>query len=472
MKEGIVLSIFSNSKKAANKNQFNQKLISPMVLGSILNPINSSIISVALIPIGQAFGVSPSETAWLVSALYLATAIGQPVVGKLIDIFGPRILFLIATSLVGIASLMAIFAPDFWWLVAARVLLGFGTCAGYPAAMYLIRSESERTGEDSPASILTLLAIAGQTIAVVGPTLGGLLIEVGGWKATFFVNIPLSLACVILGYLRFPRISGDSIREKGENSTIDIIGILLFGITLITALLFLMNPSWHHVYLLIIAIIFAALFTVFELKNKNPFIDLRVLGGNTPLVLTYSRGLLAATVGYCFLYGYPQWLEKGRGLSPSQAGLLLLPMFLTSIIVSKTTGKSPAIRMKLIAGSSFQLIAMALLLFTNHSSNLVYLIFIAILFGIPQGLLSLANQNAVYFQASSKQMGASAGLLRTFMYMGAMLASSANGLFLKSNAITNGLHHLALFSVVVCLILIITLVDRSLKFVGKKTERS
>jgi MFS family permease len=472
LKEGIDLSIFSNTRKVGNKNQFNQKLIAPMVLGSILNPINSSIISVALIPIGKAFGVTPSHTAWLVSALYLATAIGQPVVGKLIDIFGPRILFLIATSLVGISSLIAIFAPNFWGLVVARVLLGFGTCAGYPASMYLIRSEAERTGEESPSSILTLLAIASQTIAVVGPTLGGLLIEVGGWQSTFIVNIPLSLACVILGYFRFPRDTGDSVREEGKNSSIDFFGILCFGITLITLLLYLMNPSWQNVYLLIIAIIFGIIFTVFELKVKHPFIDLRVVGGNIPLVLTYTRGLLAATVSYCVLYGYPQWLENGRGLSPSQAGLLLLPMFLTSILISKTTEKYPEIRMKLILGSIVQFIAMALLLFTNHSSSLVYLVVIAILFGIPQGILSLANQNAVYFQASSKQMGASAGLLRTFMYMGAMLASAANGLFLKSDAITDGLHHLTLFCLVIGLILIIiTQLDRSLSKIGENTHQ-
>ncbi|MGZ4159958.1 MAG: MFS transporter [Neobacillus sp.] len=468
MKEGRKLSIFSNNKKATNKNYFNQKLIAPMVLGSILNPINSSIISVALIPIGQAFGVSSTQTAWLVSALYLATAIGQPVVGKLIDIFGPRLLFLIATSLVGISSLIAIFAPNIWWLVVARVLLGFGTCAGYPASMYLIRSEAERTGEDRPTSILTLLAIASQTIAVVGPTLGGLLIEVGGWQSTFIVNIPLSLACVFLGYFRFPRVLGDSLRKEEKIISIDFIGILFFGITLISALLFLMSPSWHNEYLLMIAIISGVIFTGFELKIKNPFIDLRLLGGNTPLLLTYARGLLSATVSYCFLYGYTQWLETGRGLSPTYSGLLLLPMFLTSIIISKTTGKNPAIHMKLMVGSIVQFIAMSLLLFTNHSSSLVYLVVIAILFGIPQGILNLANQNAVYFQASSKQMGASAGLLRTFMYMGAMLASAANGLFLKSEAITNGLHYLAIFSLVICFILIITLLDRSLSKIGKK----
>ncbi|MGG3469082.1 MFS transporter [Neobacillus pocheonensis] len=462
------MSIFSNNRKAANKNHFNQKLIAPMVLGSILNPINSSIISVALIPIGQAFGVPSSQTAWLVSALYLATAIGQPVVGKLIDIFGPRLLFLISTSLVGISSLIAIFAPNIWWLVVARVLLGFGTCAGYPSAMYLIRREAERTGKESSTSILTLLAISSQTVAVVGPTLGGLLIELGGWQSTFIVNIPLSLACVFLGYFRFPRVLGNSFRNEEKIPSIDFIGIIFFGITLISSLLFLMKPNWHHVYLLVIAILSGVIFTGFELKTKNPFMDLRLLAGNTPLLLTYTRGLLSATVSYSFIYGYAQWLETGIGLSPSHSGLLLLPMFLTSIIISKTTGKNPAIHRKLIVGSIVQFIAMSLLLFTNHSSSLVYLVVIAILFGIPQGILNLANQNAVYFQASPKQMGASAGLLRTFMYMGAMLASAATGLFLKSEAITLGLHYLAIFSLVICFILIITLLDRSLSKIGTK----
>jgi MFS family permease len=153
---------------------------------------------------------------------------GQPVVGKLIDLLGPRLLFLIATSLVGLSSLIATFAPNFWWLVVARVLLGFGTCAGYPSSMYLIRSESKRTGVESPTSILTLLAISNQTIAVIGPTLGGLLIDLGGWQSTFIVNIPLSIACIILGYTRFPRGSSSSNEDKQNSPSIDYIGIGLF----------------------------------------------------------------------------------------------------------------------------------------------------------------------------------------------------------------------------------------------------
>ena len=83
--------------------RFPRHLLPPMMLGAILNPINSSIIAVALVPIGAAFGAPASQTAWLVSALYLATSIGQPLVGRLVDLFGPKRLFLIGAALTGIA---------------------------------------------------------------------------------------------------------------------------------------------------------------------------------------------------------------------------------------------------------------------------------------------------------------------------------------------------------------------------------
>jgi MFS family permease len=440
---------------------FNQKLIAPMVLGSILNPINSSIISIALIPIGKAFGAPPSQTAWLVSALYLATAIGQPVVGKLIDIYGPRLLFLISTSLVGISSLIAVFASGLWWLVAARVLLGFGTCAGYPASMYLIRSEADRTGEQSPAGVLTILAVANQTIAVIGPTLGGLLIEWEGWQSAFLVNIPLSIACILLGYLRFPR---NSMRDQEKQaSAIDFTGIIFFAITLLSALLFLMSPNRSTLFFLGISCVFGVLFSFWELRAKHPFIDIRIFAGNAPLLKTYARNLLTSVIAYSFIYGFTQWLEESRSLSPSGAGLLLLPMFVTALIVSSTTGKNPAIHSKLVVGGTVSLAVSVLLILIRNNSPIYILVAIVFLMGVPQGLLNLANQNAVYFQALPAYMGSSSGLLRTSAYLGAMLASAANGLFLKSGATTAGIHHLALFCTAIGAVLVgLTLLDRSI----------
>jgi MFS family permease len=442
---------------------FDRRLIAPMVLGSVLNPVNSSMIAVALVPIGVAFGAAPSETAWLVSGLYLATAVGQPVAGRLVDMYGPRRLFLIGTVLTGLAGILGALAPSLGVLVAARVLLGFGTCAGYPAAMFLIRSEARRTGRDSPAGVLTILAVASQTVAVIGPTLGGLLIDLGGWRTIFSVNIPLSVAGIALGLLRLPRVA-----PLGRTDRVDLPGIALFGGMLTAALLFLMSPRLGDLYLAGVAAVLAGGFVSWELRHREPFIDLRLLAGNMPLVATYVRNVLTFVVSYAFLYGYTQWLEEGRGLSASATGLVLLPMFAVAILVSTTTGRRPRVRGKLLVGGATQVLACALLLTLGATSAVWMLAALAVIIGIPQGLNGLANQNALYHQADPARIGSSAGLLRTCTYLGALIASAANGAFLSHGADTAGLHHLAGFVLgAAALFLAVTSVDRSLRRIGR-----
>ncbi|HEY0240362.1 MAG TPA: MFS transporter [Friedmanniella sp.] len=443
-----------------------------MILGSVLNPINSSIIAVSLIPIGRALGEPPSRTAWLVSALYLATSIGQPVAGRLVDLFGPRRVYLVGATLAGVAGLLGTFAPHLGFLVAARVLLGFGTCAGYPSAMYLIRSEARRTGHDSPAAVLTTLAVSAQTIAVIGPTLGGLLIGFGGWRTTFAVNVPLALACLVLGARRLPKRaaapSAPAAGGEARRADLDLPGIGLFTVMLTSLLLFLMSPHLAHWYLLPATLAAGAAFTLRERRASAPFIDLGVLAGNRPLLATYLRTLLTATVSYTFLYGFTQWLEDGRGLSATQAGLVLLPMFAIAIVVSVTTGRRAQVRGKLVVGGLGQLAACALLLLLTGRSPVWLLLAVVVVLGVPQGLLSLANQNAVYHQAVPERVGSSAGLLRTSTYLGAIVASAANGAFLAGGASTAGLHHLADFALAIAtLLLVVTLLDRSLAQVGR-----
>jgi MFS family permease len=427
----------------------------------VLNPINSSIIAVSLVPIGVAFGAPPSQTAWLVSALYLATAVGQPVVGRLIDLFGPRRMFLAATGLVGIAGVVGTLAPSLGVLVAARVLLGFGTCAGYPAAMHVIRSEAERTGHESPAGVLALLAISTQTIAVIGPPLGGLLVDLGGWRTTLGLNIPLSAAALILGAWRLPRAPAT---RRAAGPLIDVAGMLLFAGMLLALLVFLMDIEAAHAYLLAIAAAAGVAFALRELRTSDPFIDLRVFAGNVPLLLTYARALLAYVVSYSFLYGYTQWIEDGRGLSAATAGLVQLPVFATGIVVVAATGRRGGLRGKLLAGAAGQLVACTLLLALQPTSPIALLVVVAMAFGIPQGLNGLALQNSVYHQAATERIGASAGLLRTFMYLGAIVAAAAQGAFYGRSADTHGLHELAaLLIAVAALFLLVTVADRSLR---------
>jgi len=448
---------------------FDRRLIAPMVLGSVLNPINSSMIAVALVPIGIAFGAPPSETVWLVSALYLATAVGQPVIGRLVDMHGPRRLYLIGTALVGIAGVMGALAPSLGVLIAARVLLGFGTSAAYPAAMQLTRSEAERTGEDSPAGVLTALAVSAQTVSVIGPTLGGFLIGVGGWRAIFTVNVPLSVACLILGALRLPRMSKDK-DTAGTRRDVDPPGMLLFAVMLVSLMMFLTAPKLSEWYLPLLSAAAAVAFARRELRVPEPFVDLRVLGGNLPLVTTYIRQFLGYTTSYAFLYGFTQWLEEGRGLHASAAGLVLLPLSVTALGVSTLTGRREAVRAKLLVGGVVQIAGCAALFLVGSGSPVWLLLVVGAVLGVPQGLLGLAGQNALYRQAEPARIASAAGLLRTFMYLGALAASAATAAFFPHRADTPGLHGLALFmGIGSALLLAITLPDRSLRTLIPKT---
>ncbi|MEU0448808.1 MFS transporter [Streptomyces tendae] len=464
-----------------DKPGFDRRLLPPMLLGSVLNPINSTIIAVALVPIGRALGAPASQTAWLVSALYLATSLGQPVVGRLIDVFGPRRLFLLSTGLVGVAGVVGALAPDLGVLIGARVLLGFGTCAGYPAAMALVRSEAERTGRDSPGGVLTALAVANQTIAVVGPLLGGLLIAVGGWRTTFALNVPLAVAAVLLGLLRLPKASpkadpeaepeaepttrptGGTTRRGNLAARLDLPGMGLFAAMLVSLLLFLMNLHLRDWYLLALAAAAGAAFAVRELRAATPFIDLRVLGGNIPLLATYGRALVAYVVAYSFLYGFTQWTEEGFGLTPFHAGLAQIPMFLLAIGVSIVSGRSTSVRGKLLLGAVGQIVACLVILMLGGDSPLWMLLLVALIFGVPQGLNNLALQNSVYFQADPERTASSAGLLRTFAYIGSMVASSATAASFGQHADTGGLHRLAWVMLGAgVLYLLLTLFDRTL----------
>jgi MFS family permease len=442
--------------------KFDRRLIPPMVIGGILNPINSSMLAVALIPIGATFGVPPSQTAWLITGLYIATAVGQPVVGRLVDLYGPRTLYLIGTAVVGIAGLMGALAPTLGVLIVSRVLLGFGTSAAYPASMSLIRSEADRTGMDTPTGILSILSIANQVIAVIGPTLGGLLIGLGGWHLIFTINIPLSLICVILGMLWLPRRPRS--RAAGR---LDYPGIVLFTATLVSLMLFLMQPRVSHWYLAVLTVAVGAAFVLVQLRVVEPFIDLQVLGGNVPLIATYVRQVLAMVGSYSFLYGFPQWLEEGRGLSAPSAGLLMLPLSATAVLVIAITGRRAKVRGKLVAGSIFLVAAAIAPQFVGARTALVLLALVGVLAGLSQGLTGLANQNALYHQADPARIGSSAGLLRTFGYLGALIAAAANAQFFQHGATTAGLHELSLFLLVLaCLLVLVTVLDRSLVRIG------
>src|SRR5436305_7915560 len=94
-----------------------RSLVGTIMLGTLLNPLNSSMIAVALVRLSDDFGVTLATASWLVSAFYIAAAVGQPLMGRLADLFGPKRVFCAGWVLVAASGALAPLAPGFGWLV-------------------------------------------------------------------------------------------------------------------------------------------------------------------------------------------------------------------------------------------------------------------------------------------------------------------------------------------------------------------
>jgi hypothetical protein len=132
----------SNDSGERSPAPFGFRYMAPLVLGATLNPINSTMISTAIVPIADSLHASIAEAGWLIAVLYLTSAIAQPTMGRLVDLFGPRRIFLISLFLVAAAGVFGRLASSLTALVMVRVLLGIGTSAAYPAAMRIFRVQS------------------------------------------------------------------------------------------------------------------------------------------------------------------------------------------------------------------------------------------------------------------------------------------------------------------------------------------
>jgi MFS family permease len=448
---------------------FGFQFMSALLIGTLLNPLNSAMIATALVPIGRDLQVGPSSTAWLIASLYLAAGIGQPFMGRIAELYGPWKVNVAGLVLVAIAGLGGALAPGLGWLIAVRALLGLGTSASYPAAITMLRARAEETGAGVPGTVLGLISITSQASAVVGPALGGLLVGLTGWRSIFLVNVPLAVGGLVLGWLWLPRDRPRGVSPgragAGIGREIDVVGIVLFGAAMTTLLLFLMRLRPHPPYaLLAAAVAFFCALAWWELRRDNPFLDVRMLAHDRGLTLTYVRYALHWLIIYCVLFGLSQWLEEGRGLSPEATGLVTLPMAGVAVIAAAVVSPRVRVRGPMLLGTAAMIAGTFAMIALHGASPIVLLVLVTAVLGLPQGLGSVTNQAALYRQAPEDRMGSASGLLRTSQYFGAILQSSLIGVVFGARADDAALHDLApILGGLSVVLLLITAADRNLR---------
>jgi MFS family permease len=453
-------------------------LVLSVSLGTVLNPINSSMLAVALVPIAHAFGTSVTTASWLVSALYITTAVAQPTWGRIVDAGAGRRVFLAGACLVALAGAAAPFAPNIAFLIGVRVLLGLGTASAYPSALGIVRRAADQAGGEVPTGALGMLSFAAQVTNAFGPALGGLLVAVGGWQWVFLFNLPFVAVVFALGYHYIPQ---DPVPVPGASPRISIrkldpVGIVLFaGATgLGVATLLNVQAAAPLVASLAAASIVSGIaFVRWEQHTQTPFIPLSLFRANHALAASYARVAVFNTIFYAIYYGWPIWLERGRGLSTATAGLVTLPIAAVGAVSAMgaarlVRGRGP--RMILIIGSAVLTLGSIALLGVTAVTPIPVLIVMAMVLGIPNGFNSVGNQVATYSQAPASMAGVAAGLQQTSSYIGANIASALVGLTVAASGArghSGALHLMAgLLAAIAVSLLLEAITNRSLSESG------
>ncbi|OJV94752.1 MAG: hypothetical protein BGO39_23415 [Chloroflexi bacterium 54-19] len=432
--------------------------------GSTLNPINSSILATALLGIATGLNVTLAEATTLVAAVYLASAVGQPTMGKLATHFGPRRVFVSGMSVVAVGGLVGWLAPNIAWLLVSRLLIGIGTSAGYPTAMTMIRQRVDTFQTGVPGNVLGSLSIAGQVTTALGLPLGGVLVGLFGWRAVFFINIPLALIGITGTLVWVPRdVIKPGQRRGSLLQALDPLGITLFAGSIIGLLVFLQNlkePLW---WLGAVVVVFLGAFIAWERQAKIPFVDIPMLSRNRPLQRTYLRNFLALTALYLALYGLSQWMEQSLALSATTVGLVLLPLTLVAIAITAIVSRRNLMRGPLLITGVCIIASGVTLIFVNSQTSIAVMVGLSIIMGLASGLGNIGNQLTLYQQSPSSEIGVAAGLLRASTNVGAIFSSSIIALAFGKAATDGGLHNIAYaFSVLGIIVFLMVAFDRAI----------
>ncbi len=435
--------------------------LAPLVLGNMLNPLNSTMLSTAILTILAAFGQTQEAIALLIIPLYFASAIGQPLMGRLCDVFSPVAINLFGFLLILLSGIIGECAQNFDSLIVSRVLLGLGSSAAYPSSITLIRKRYRENATEVPGIVLSIIAIAGQVSLVFGPFLGGILSDNFGWKGVFFINIPLALIGLAFSFFEMKNAGDVTQQEKKRFSKIiqdiDLIGFIAFSIFLLSFLVTILYPTNLYRKIPITILLLIVLIYV-ERKHPRPFIDVKILGLNFFLNTTFLRQIGINFIIYLVLYGFPQWLEQSKNIRPANVGFIMLPFSLMAMILSVLVSKSKKYLLLLSIGALCIAIS-SVGIYTLDSSSPTYLIIIiTTTIGAAMGILTIANQATLYSEAPDDSIGVCFGLYRTVGYIGAILSGTALKFQFKAGATDKGLHALALMALLACLLVFLFLI--------------
>jgi len=409
-----------------------------LCIGFFMILVDTTIVSVATPAIIEDLKADVNSVVWVTSAYLLAYAVPVLITGRLGDRFGPKNLYLAGLTVFTLASLACGLTNTVEGLIIARVVQGLGASMITPQTMAIITRifPMERRG-----AAMALWGATAGVATLVGPILGGVLVDAFGWAWIFFINIPVGIVGFVLAWRLVPSLPTNSHR-------FDWLGVGLSGAGMF---LLVFGIQEGHQYdwsatiwgLIVAGLVVFAGFLVWQARNKQePLVPLRLFNDrNFSLanVAISAMGFAITAMAIPIMI----WAQVVRGMSPTRAALLLVPMALMSILLARPVGGlTDRVHPRQITGIGFTCIIGSLVWLSfvmTPDINIYWLVPPMLLLGIGNAGVWAPNSATATRNLPVQLAGAGAGVYNATRQVGAVLGSAAIAVLMDSRIAAEGL---------------------------------
>lgn len=388
-------------------------VVASVCIGAFMGQLDASIVTLAIPDLQADLGVSLAEAEWVALSYLLVLVAAVVPIGRVADAVGRKALYVYGFAVFTVASLACALAPSVVALDGARVVQGLGAAMLQANSVALIRLAM-------PAGMvgrgIGIQGVAQALGLALGPTIGGLLVALGGWRLVFLVNVPAGGVGIVTGILLLPRS-----RNLTPFRGFDTLGVLLL-VPAVAGLLLLLTTAGHPDATGAAAAIAGAVGVVAAVALALHVRRVRARGGD-PIVpvdlfasAAFTRGIVTGLASYLVLFGTlfvgPVYLEGPLGLSPGRAGLLLTALPAALAVTTPLAGRladSRGVRLPATLGSL--VVAAGLALTVLAAPTLLGMAAGLAVTGVGVGLFTPANNAGIMLAAPASRAGVAGGVL-------------------------------------------------------------
>ncbi len=388
-------------------------------MSAFLPPFMISSTNIVLPSIGNDFNMNAVQVGWVVTSYILSSAVFLVPFGRLSDIMGRRKIFIYGLSVFTLFTLLIGLTPSSsTLLITLRFLQGFGSAMIFSTGMTIIVSVYP---PDQRGKVLGINVACVYLGLAVGPFIGGVLTEHFTWRSVFLLTALIGLFLVLFTSLK---LKGEWADAKGEK--FDFAGSLIYGISLVTLMMgFTRIPQITGFTLVAAGITMFIIFAVYELRIEHPVLNFNIFRSSRIYTLATTSALInySATFGVGFLVSL--YLQTVKGLTPLQAGTVMLAQPVIQTVFSPAAGKlADRKEPQTIASAGMGITAMglAMLTFVQADTGLSYIIATLAVLGFGFAFFSSPNTTAAMNSAEKRFYGVASSVLGTMRLLGQMFS--------------------------------------------------